>query len=326
MTIDNLLPRYEDDHFTRIIVNDLMHTPKQISSMFFYDEHGSKLFEKITQIPEYYPTRIEKSLLTHHARAIIPSTRPVDIIELGSGDCSKISILLEALSVYDHPLIRYIPVDISESAVRESADCLRHKYPEISIHGMIMNFLEHIHKIPSENPRLICFFGSTLGNLTPDQAQYFFRQVGQIMNPKDQFLLGVDMVKPADILEQAYNDSANVTASFNQNILRVVNRLSGTDFQPEQFTHQAFYNPVHARIEMHLRADQDMTVTSPALTERLVIKKGELIHTENSHKYTMNNIQTLADMSQLTITDVYSDLHHWFCLVRLTKRPEKHNA
>jgi L-histidine N-alpha-methyltransferase len=288
---------------------------KYISSRFFYDKAGSALFEEITKLSEYYPTRTEKTILRQAASEIIPAERNPIIVELGSGDCSKISILLDALAERDFDSIHYFPVDISEAAILESAECLTQRYPEINIHGLLADFMKHLDVLPGEGKRMICFFGSTLGNFTLKQAIWYIKKIRELMHPGDSLILGLDMVKDVEIIESAYNDKKGVTAAFNKNILNVINRIAKTNFTPEYFDHQAFYNPEKDRIEMHLVARRQMEVSSLYRRENFILDKGETIHTENSHKFSHDYILQLAATSGLSIKNIHTDQNNWFSVV-----------
>jgi L-histidine N-alpha-methyltransferase len=302
---------------TREILTGLTVGRKYISSKFFYDDVGSMLFEAITRLPEYYPSRTEKSILTDTASDLVTGIEHTDIVELGSGDCSKISILLNELPDRFRTTIRYLPVDISQIAIRKSAGDLRKLYPEIFIHGLAADFLSQLDDLPliSNRNKLICFFGSTLGNLSPRQAVQFLSTLRQTMRATDRLLLGLDMVKEKNILEKAYNDNAHVTAAFNRNILNVVNRLVGTDFDPDDFEHRAFYNEVFSRIEMHLVARYDIEIYSARYRIKIKMRRGETIHTENSYKFTADRIKDFAMTSGLKIRNIFTDDNRWFSLV-----------
>jgi L-histidine Nalpha-methyltransferase len=297
------------------LLRGLSSDDKHISSRFFYDSIGSELFEKITLLPEYYPTVTEKSILKEFAPIITKALKNIDIIELGSGDCSKISILLSAFSSEHRESIRYFPVDVSKTAILKSTETLTQQYPEIVIHGIIADFMKHLRLIPVDTNRLICFFGSTLGNLTHEQAIKFLADLKALLKPGDQILLGLDMVKDVEILHKAYNDNKGITAAFNKNILNSINHYLESDFNPESFKHSAYYNSDKARIEMHLHALKDMEVSSPFCKEKIRIKEGESIHTENSHKFTADHISNFAALSGLGIREIYTDEKQWFSIV-----------
>lgn len=318
--LQNHLPDIGKDQITRNIIDGLALPQKRISSIYFYDAVGSRLFEKITRLPEYYPTRTEKKLLKQLSYKLFGKLNHLNIIEIGSGDCSKVSILLESIPRQRLKTICYTPVDVSESAIQESAEKLQLKFPGIEIHGIVADFTQQLHCIPCNGNQFFCFLGSTLGNLSRKQQKHFFIDIGKLMVSGDTLLLGVDMIKPADILEKAYNDSQGVTAAFNRNILNVVNNLIGTDFDPESFDHLAFYNYEKNRIEMHLKANRTMKVSCPAVPYKIRIKKGETIHTENSHKYTDAYIKQLAASAGLETKESFMDENRWFSLIQLTKK------
>ena len=303
----------------RDIVAGLTSARKYISSKFFYDAVGSSLFEEITRLPEYYLTRTEKSILKRIAVKIGSELKDVDIIELGSGDCSKISILLSSMPEGRVSSIRYIPVDVSHAAIEQSASVLADRYPGLTIQGVVADFTKTLKQVPSGRKRVVCFFGSTIGNLSRDQAVRFVANVGKIMNCGDMLLLGADMVKSKDVLEKAYNDAGGVTARFNKNILSVVNTIAKTNFNPSDFEHVSFYNEGMCRVEMHLRAVRHVEIRSPHLGERVIVKRGETIHTENSYKFTIEGIDRLASASGLEIENTFTDHNRWFSVVQFRK-------
>jgi L-histidine N-alpha-methyltransferase len=316
IAIRNYLCSTEQEEVSEII-DGLSAHQKYIPSKFFYDANGSKLFEDITCLPEYYPTRTEKALLKEIALQISKTLGNIDIVELGSGDCSKISILLDAIPVENMVAVRYIPVDVSDAAISKSAEMLVKRFPDITVHGLLSDFLKHLTVIPNETKRLFCFFGSTLGNLTRKQSVQFLLDLKAVMKPGDQLLIGLDMVKNIKVLENAYNDNQGVTAAFNKNILSSVNQYVKTTFSPDWFEHLAFYNQSKNRIEMHLRALKDIEICCMYLPDNIRIKKGETIHTENSHKYTHWHILDFASITGLKIKAVYTDNNQWFSLVHL---------
>ncbi|MFW5889962.1 MAG: L-histidine N(alpha)-methyltransferase [Marinilabiliaceae bacterium] len=319
VSISNYLEEENHDEVVRGIFKGLSASQKHISSRFFYDDRGSALFEEITSLPEYYPARTEKSILKKAAPEIMNGAGEKDIVEIGSGDCSKISLLLDAVSPGNLPGIHYFPLDVSSLAIRNSSDMLARKYKVIHIHGIMADFLKHLKFFPARADRLVCFFGSTLGNLERKDAQQFLVNVADLMDAGDHFLLGLDMVKDHEILEAAYNDKQGVTAAFNKNMLNVVNQYAGTNFDPELFDHYAFFNDIEARVEMHLVAREPMTISSSYFSSDVSIKKGETIHTENSHKFTHRHILEFSTITGLRIEEIFSDDNDWFSLVRFVK-------
>ncbi len=317
LIIQDFLPELKGSHLADSIVEGLLKEPKEIPSMFFYDERGSKLYEMITELPEYYPPKLEKRLIAMAADAMAHGLRGHDIVELGSGDCSKISILLGRVPAEDIPTLRYVPVDFSRSAVEESAAELRRRFPGMDIHGIVGDFLSHLDCVPDGRRRLLVFFGSTIGNLEREKAYDFFQELAQVLRPGDEMLLGVDMVKDAAVMEEAYNDSQGVTAEFNRNIVNVVNRMIGSQLDPGMFEHVAFFNPEESRIEMHLRALAPATVRVEGLEAPIEIQEGEMIHTENSYKFTPEQVQGMIEGVGLSVRESHSDERGWFSLLRL---------
>lgn len=319
-TLHNYFCDIGKEELCRTLLAGLTAGQKSISSLFLYDAVGSKLFEEITRLPEYYPTRTEKKLLRRFATLLASWENPLNVVEIGSGDCSKISILLEGIPSHRWPSIRYTPVDVSRDAIRDAAQGLQGKFPGIKIHGLVADFTRHLHHLPKGRNRLFCFLGSTIGNLTREQNRRFFQDMARVMNSGDALLLGLDMIKPVEVLERAYNDSQGVTAAFNRNILNVVNSHIGTDFDPQAFDHLAFFNPDHNRIEMHLRANRRLKISCPVLGRGILMEKEETIHTENSHKYSPSDIEELAAIGGLEVRDCLSDENRWFSLIYFMKK------
>lgn len=315
ITIESLIRPETTGEIVTQIYRGLTADQKYISSRFFYDSYGSELFEDITHLPEYYPTRTEISILKKNASQLLHTLNEGDLIELGSGDCTKISVLLDALPSGNLDSMRYIPVDISKTAIFKSARLLSQKYPRLTIHGMHADFIHHLTSFPEGSKRMICFFGSTLGNFSRDAALQFLLDLKEMMEPGDELLLGLDMVKDKEVLEDAYNDKEGITAAFNKNILRSVNRYAKTDLDPDLFDHLAFYNEEKERIEMHLKARADMEISSAIWPDEIHIHKGETLHTENSHKYSKEHILCFSETTGWKIADIYTDTNQWFSLV-----------
>lgn len=317
--ITNHLKNLGIENIRKEIITGLKSKQKSISSKFFYDKTGSKLFEDITQLPEYYPTRTEKQIIKTIAPKLMHNLRHTDIVELGSGDCSKISLLLNSIPKENLGTINYIPVDVSQSTLNESAHKLVEKFPGLFIKGLVADFINQLDLIPKTSKRMICFLGSTLGNFTETVTNKFLKDLGSSMNSGDTFLLGIDLVKPTDILFDAYNDSQGVTAEFNKNILNVINDLIESDINTDDFEHKAFFNQEKSRIEMHLIAKKNMVINNRFSASYINIKKGENIHTENSYKFTLAQINNFAKISGLTIKETYTDPDNWFALVLFKK-------
>jgi L-histidine N-alpha-methyltransferase len=319
LSIVNLLPEIGIDDTRNEIVEGLTSDQKYVSSKFFYDQEGSKLFEEITELNEYYPTRTEKSILKEIAPALMESYSDYNIIELGSGDCSKISILLEAMPSNQDNEFTYLPMDVSQSAIYKSAIEIILRYANVKVEGYVVDFTSQFEHIQHNQPVLICFFGSTLGNFSRKDSLSLLKNIGKHMKSGDGFLLGLDMIKSEPILHSAYNDSKGITEAFNKNILNTVNSIIESDFDPGDFDHLAFYNRNQARIQMHLVANKDITIQSPYLERELKILKDESIHTENSHKFAHKNILEISHTTGLQVANIYSDDQQYFSLVHFVK-------
>ena len=263
----------------------LTRNPKRLPPKYFYDDRGSRLFEAICELPEYYPTRTEHALLVDIADTVIAETRPAQLVELGSGASRKTRILLDALTRV-HPAATYTPIDVSESTLRHSAAALRLAYPSLRVHAIVADYERGLPRLWGDGPHLVAFLGSTIGNFEPPDDVNFLRRVALQLAPGDRLLLGVDLVKPVERLHAAYNDAAGVTAEFNRNVLLVLNRELQADFDPARFEHVAFYDSAKAQIEMHLRARSAHTVRIAALDLTIAFRAGETIHTESSRKFT----------------------------------------
>lgn len=315
----NFLPEIGLENAKDEILNSLSSPQKFLSPKFFYDDKGSLLFEQITQLKEYYPTRTEQSILSNITSQLDLDFKNLNIIELGSGDASKISLLLQQLPESIQESLNYYPVDISESAIKKSILSLENAFDLNSISGLVVDFIQQMHKVPKVGKGLFCFFGSTIGNLDAVERQLFMENLGQVMQAGDSLLMGMDMVKDITTLERAYNDDKGITAAFNLNILNVVNEIIGSNFDPSNFQHKAFYNPNEQRIEMHLIAKKDLIISVLNEAEKLYIQGGETIHTENSFKFKSSDFISLSEWSGLEMQQVFTDPKQFFNLVHYIK-------
>ncbi len=311
----NRLEEHEPGTIARDVLRGLSADRKSIPSKYFYDERGSKLFEAICNLPEYYPTRTELRLLSTHAKDIVRGLRHVDLVELGAGANRKIRSLLDALGPWRRAEVRYVPVDVCGPALLESAAQLRAAYPEMRVKGIEADFTRDLHLLRSDRPKLVLFFGSTIGNLEEGEVSSFLKNVAAMLNPGDRFLLGLDMVKPVEILEAAYNDSQNVTAEFNKNMLHVVNRELRAGFNPADFDHVAFYDEQRERVEMHLQALRDMRVEVKDIGISIALKKGETIRTEICRKFRRDGAESMIQDAGMRVRRWYSDPNEWFSLL-----------
>ena len=263
---------------------------KSIPPVWFYDERGSRLFEDITQLPEYYPTRAERALLEAYAPDIAELSKADTLVELGAGACDKTRILLTAMQEAA-TLSRYVPFDVSDDFLRDVAAALAEEYDQLHIHVVIGDFHQHLGEIPADGRRLIAFLGGTIGNLDPAQRARFLAELRGTMSDGDSLLIGTDLVKNRERLVAAYDDAAGVTADFNRNVLRVLNEQLGGDFDPDRFRHVALWNEDEQWIEMRLRAEEatDVTLTGAGLVVHF--DEGEDLLTEISAKFTPERIE-----------------------------------
>ncbi len=295
------------------VIAGLTQTPKSVPPRYFYDEHGSQLFEQICTLPEYYVTRTETAILQDCAAAIAQITGPCDIVELGSGSSTKTRILLDAYQAQGYPL-RYLPIDVSPSILEDSAQDLLTDYPALQIYGLVSTYQLALRQLPPSllPTRMICFIGSTLGNLGPQACDGFFSQMTATLQPGEYFLLGIDLQKPISILEAAYNDRQGVTAEFNLNMLRHLNRKFEGNFDLTQFEHRAYYNASLHQIEMHLKSLQAQTVNLRALDLTVEFQSGETILSEISRKFDLSSIQQDLQQRGLVPVQTWTDTHQWF--------------
>jgi dimethylhistidine N-methyltransferase len=306
------------DPFDRAVLAGLTSRPKSLPCRFFYDARGSELFEKICDLPEYYLTRTEDAILKEHARSIVGGLGPsLTVIELGSGSSTKTRRLLAA-ALAQHEAVTYAPIDISPRILEDSARALSRQFARLRIVACAGDYRDAIatlcHHLPG--PRLVLFLGSSLGNYTLDEAAELLRQVGAGLGPDDRLVLGTDLAKESKVLEPAYDDAQGVTARFNLNLLDRVNRELGADFDLSRFAHRAIYRPERLRVEMHLESLADQVVTIPDLDLKVPFRRGETIHTENSHKYGAHHLRDLAAASGFVEEEAWTDSRSWYRVQR----------
>lgn len=282
-----------------------------VSPKYLYDTLGSKLFETLCLLPEYYPTRTEAAIFEDRRLEIARAVpRQAVLIDLGAGNCAKAEKLFEPLQPS-----HYIAVDISADFLRSALRRLRPRYPDIRMHALGQDFSRGLH-LPDDVPsrgRLFFYPGSSLGNFAPPEAQRFLGGLKQTTAQPASLLLGVDLVKDAEILNAAYDDALGLTSAFNLNLLRNINRTLGTDFDVRHWQHVAFFNPTHSRVEMYLQARQDVLVSWSG--NRRHFNQGERIHTENSYKYTRESLSILLEESGWTPSEFWTDDAEWFAVV-----------
>lgn len=279
---------------------------KELPPKYFYDERGSRLFEAITELPEYYPTRAERAILETAGPDIVAAANTSSLVELGSGSAEKTRSLLDAMRDAG-TLESCVLVDISEEITRETAARLITEYPGVRVHGVICDFEQHLELLPRSERRLIAFLGGTIGNFPPAQRRAFLSRIAELMEPDDHLLLGTDLVKDRDRLEAAYNDSAGVTAEFNKNVLYVLNRELEADFDADAFEHRAFYDHERARIDIRLRSLADQTVRLPKIGMDARFAAGEEMRTEISCKFTRAGLETIYAEAGLEMIGWFTD-------------------
>jgi L-histidine N-alpha-methyltransferase len=283
------------------VLEGLTRTPKTLPPKWFYDAHGSELFEQITELPEYYPTRAEREILVDRAGEIATATGARTLVELGSGSSDKTRHLLDALT----GLAVYVPVDVSESALTQAGHALIEERPGLDVHALIADFTGDLTLPETPGPRLLAFLGGTIGNLLPAERATFFAGLRSLLSPGDALLLGTDLVKDEEVLVRAYDDAAGVTAAFNKNVLTVVDRELGADFDADAFDHVALWDTDNEWIEMRLRSRTDQTVKIPALDLAVDFTAGEELRTEISAKFRKEGVR-----SELAATGL--ELAHWW--------------
>jgi L-histidine Nalpha-methyltransferase len=305
-TIDiHLSPGDLRDAMERDVRTGLTAQPKHLPPVYFYDDRGSRLFDDITRLPEYYPTRAERSILDAHAKDIAERSEADTLVELGAGTCDKSRVLLDAMASTGR-LERFVPLDVSDTTLWEAATALSAEYPGLAINAVVADFHHHLDRLPSAGRRLFAFLGGTIGNLDPDQRQQFFLALGKVMTADDRLLLGTDLVKDRARLVAAYDDSAGVTAEFNRNVLHVLNRELGSDFDPQTFEHVARWNEVDQRIEMWLRSTSDQRITVTDLGLELNFRSGEEMLTEISAKFTPDRLEAELSASGFSAESLWT--------------------
>jgi L-histidine Nalpha-methyltransferase len=295
-------------------------TPKDLPPKWFYDDRGSQLFDEITRLEEYYPTRRERSILEARADDIAVASGADTLIELGSGTSEKTRLLLDALARAEL-LRRFVPFDVSEQTLRDAATAISGEHPGIEVHAVVGDFERHLDRLPGGGRRLVAFLGGTIGNLPPAARAEFLAAISAGLAPGDSFLLGTDLVKEADRLVRAYDDAAGVTAAFNRNVLAVINRELGADFEVEGFEHVAKWNADEEWIEMWLRSPVAQTVKVPELDLIVEFGAGEEMRTEISAKFRQEKVRTELAAAGLELAEWWTDPEGDFA-VSLARKPE----
>ncbi|WP_336320018.1 L-histidine N(alpha)-methyltransferase [Streptomyces lavendofoliae] len=293
------------------VLHGLTRTPKDLPPKWFYDARGSELFEEITRLPEYYPTRAEREILIARAAQIAEVTRARTLVELGSGSSEKTRHLIGALLP---GLESYVPVDVSESALRGAAEALTAEHPGLQVHALIADFTRGLALPGTPGPRLVAFLGGTIGNLLPEQRTLFLRSARSLLAPGDALLLGTDLVKDERTLVAAYDDAAGVTAAFNKNVLAVLARELGADVDPDDFEHVAVWDREKEWIEMRLRAREHLTVKIRELDLAVTFEAGEEMRTEVSAKFRQEGVRGELAAAGLELSHWWTDEKGRFAL------------
>jgi L-histidine N-alpha-methyltransferase len=298
----------------REVADGLSAPQKELSPKYFYDQRGSELFEEITRLPEYYPTRAERSILEAWMPSLVVRLGSRTLVELGAGSAEKSRVILDAMRRAGTAEC-YVPIDVSASFLSQTAARLRHEYPGLAVEPAVADIAEELN-LPRRfaRPALFAFLGSTIGNFYPPAAIRLLGRVRAAMEPGDRFLMGADLRKDVAVIEAAYNDSRGVTAEFNRNMLRVLNHELGADFDPEAFAHRAFYDRIAHRIEMHLVSEEGQTVTVPGIGA-VAFAAGETLRTEISSKYDRASVAALFEPAGLRIDAWQTDPGGLFALV-----------
>ncbi|MER6084882.1 L-histidine N(alpha)-methyltransferase [Streptomyces sp. NPDC001833] len=292
------------------VLTGLTATPKTLPPKWFYDARGSELFDQITELPEYYPTRAEREILRARSREIAAASGARTMVELGSGSSEKTRLLIDALT----GLEVYVPVDVSESALTQAGEALVTERPGLSVHALIADFTGRLELPETPGPRLLVFLGGTIGNLLPAERAEFLASVRRRLAPGDALLLGTDLVKDEGVLVRAYDDAAGVTAEFNKNVLAVVDRELDADFDPDAFDHVALWDAENEWIEMRLRSRVAQTVKVPALDLAVDFAAGEELRTEVSAKFRRDGVTAELAGAGLELTHWWTDAQERFAL------------
>ncbi len=301
LTTDDLRSSLEED-----VRNGLGGQHKWLSPVWFYDDRGSGLFDAITRLPEYYLTRSERRLLEANAHDIATIAAAGTLVELGAGTCEKSRVLLGAMRECG-TLRRYVPLDVSESTLWEAANSLAHEYPGLTVNAVVGDFLRHVDRVPGDGRRMVAFLGSTIGNLAPEERARFLSDLGSTMESGDMLLVGTDLVKDAERLLLAYDDTAGLTAAFNRNVLLVLNHELGATFDPMSFNHVAVWDPEEAWIEMRLQSTEDQEVEIADLAMTVSFSAGEEIRTEISAKFTRETVEKELSGAGFEVVSMWED-------------------
>jgi L-histidine Nalpha-methyltransferase len=319
--IDSHLDGAHERSLAEDVLDGLTRPFKELPPKHFYDARGAELFDQICELPEYYPTRAERAILEQSSPELAALTGAVELVELGSGTAAKTRVLLDALHAAG-TLRRYVPVDVTEQMVRDCAEELTQEYPGLRVHGVIGDFERHLDRIPPAiGPRIVAFLGGTIGNFPPGSRRRVLRQIGRLLGPEDHLLMGTDLVKDPEVLEAAYDDAQGVTAEFNRNVLRVLNRELRADFDPDDFEHVALFDRQNEWIEMRLRARREHTTLVRDLDLPVHFDAGEELRTEISAKFTPSRLQSDLSAAGMELVRWLTDPEGMFALTLSSRTP-----
>jgi len=322
ITIESHLDAGAERSLADDVLDGLTRPFKELPPKHFYDARGAELFDRICELPEYYPTRTERAILEDSAEEIAEITGAVELVELGSGTAAKTRVLLDSLHAAG-TLRRYVPLDVTEAMVRDCARELTAEYPGLRVHGVIGDFERHLDRVPaSEGPRIVAFLGGTIGNFPPGSRRRFLRQIATLLGPEDYLLMGTDLVKDPHVLEAAYDDADGVTAEFNRNVLLVLNRELDADFDTADFEHVALFDREHEWIEMRLRARREVIAVIRRLDMEVRFEAGEELRTEISAKFTPERLRGDLAAAGLDLAHWLSDPDGLFALT-LSRAPDR---
>ncbi len=307
--------------FAADVLNGLSQRHKSLACKYIYDDAGTELFSRITTLPEYYPARCEAEILDTHGNALSEAigSRQVNLVELGAGDGAKTRILISSF-VNTCPELTYVPIDISEAAVRKCSKTICSDFPDLCVRGMVSDYFDGLKWLSGrdQGTNVVLFLGSTIGNFTPETGKTFLANLRKSVNPGDMVLIGFDLVKDIDVMTRAYNDSLGVTARFNKNILARINRELGGDFDLDSFRYFSAWDEASRGIQSYLISKKAQKVSIEALDQTFTFKAGETVHTESSYKFTLPQVRKLAADTGFAIKGNYLDSRRWFtdCLWR----------
>ncbi len=303
-----------NSQFARDIQLGLSAPDKYIPCVYFYDDLGSQYFDQICRLPEYYPSWAETEILSKYSRQIAELCPAITrLIELGSGSSVKTRSVIDAY-VKRNKHFEYIPIDVSKNILAESSEVLNRLYPELKVTPLPLRYEDGLKQLRdiNDDPKMIMWLGSSIGNYEKSDAVRFVKKIADAMNERDRLLIGIDLIKQSHILERAYNDAAGVTARFNLNILKRINRELDSNFNTDYFTHEAVYNSAKRRIEMYLKSRREQKIWIKKVNMEVYLNSDEYIHTENSYKYSLDEIDQLAEAAGMIVQKQWFDTNRWF--------------